>query len=137
MKQLFWLMFTCLIFSGLHRVQVHLKLLMHKICSILYVLYCAHQQKFIKSYKCYQRKYFTYILKCFVVQLAPLDIFNRDVYSSNLNSNLISQKYFTFIIKLNNKIGNRNKMKINLSYIVIIDYSRLSLLHNLKIMIDD
>ena len=33
MKQEFWL-----IFSGLHKVQVHLKLLMHKICSVLHIL---------------------------------------------------------------------------------------------------
>ena len=44
--------------------------------------------------------------------------------------------YFTFIIKLNNKIVNKNKIKSNLIYI-INDYTRLSLLLNLKTMTDD
>ena len=35
MKQVFWLIFSWFIFSGLYKVQVHLKLLMHKICSVL------------------------------------------------------------------------------------------------------
>ena len=44
--------------------------------------------------------------------------------------------YFTFIIKLNNKIVNKNKIKSNLIYI-INDYTRLSLLLNLKTMTND
>ena len=44
--------------------------------------------------------------------------------------------YFTFIIKLNNKIVNKNIIKSNLIYI-INDYTRLSLLLNLKTMTDD
>ena len=70
--------------------------------------------------------------KSFVFQLTSFDISNKNVWGSNLPSTIVTfelskHKYLTFIIKFNNKIGNKNKIKGSLSYIVKIDYSILSL----------
>ena len=55
------------------------------------------------------------MLKSFVFQLTSFGISNRDVWGSNLPSTTVTfelskHKYLIFIIKLNNKIGNENKI---------------------------
>ena len=55
--------------------------------------------------------------KSFVAQLGSFDISNRAVWGSNLPSTIVTfelskHKYLTFIIKFNNKMGNKNKIKV-------------------------
>ena len=55
------------------------------------------------------------MLKRFVFQLTSFDISNRDAWGSNLPSTIVTfelskHKYLIFIIKLNKKIGNKNKI---------------------------
>ena len=123
MKQVFWLIFQWLIFSGLHKVQVHLKLLMHKICYILYILLACTSRSSLKVINVIKENI---NVKKFCNSISSSRVQNLILLSTTVTFELSKHKYFTFIIKLNNKIGTKNKIKSNLSYIVKIDNSRLN-----------
>ena len=72
------------------------------------------------------RKIFHLYVKKFCNSISSSRVQNSILLSTTVTFELSKHKYLTFIIKLNNKIGNENKIKSNLSYIVNIDYSRLN-----------